>query len=56
MPREKVQASKESSFVWSDDEMELLLDITNEYRAQKMLSGFDWEVSHQNMLTSQTGS
>ena len=43
MAREKAQASKESSFVWSDDEVELLLDITIEYRAQKMLSGIDWE-------------
>ena len=43
MATEKAQASKESSFVWSDYEVELLLDITIEYRAQKMLSGIDWE-------------
>ena len=43
MTREKAQSSKESSFVWSDDEVELLLNITNEYKVEKLLNAIDWE-------------
>ena len=30
-------------FTWTDDESSLLLSITADYRAQKLLEGIDWE-------------
>eukprot|EP00795_Rhopilema_esculentum_P007625 gene7624-13439_t len=33
----------EDVFTWTDDESSLLLSITADYRAQKLLEGIDWE-------------
>ena len=39
-----------SSFVWTDDEVELLLRITNEYKVAKNAENVDWESVHQNTM------
>ena len=33
----------EDLFTWTDDESNLLLSSTADYRAQKLLEGIDWE-------------
>ena len=30
-------------FLWNDDKVELLLNITNEYKVKKAADGIDWE-------------
>ena len=30
-------------FVWSDDEAELLLSVTHQYKVAKLAEGVDWE-------------
>ena len=35
--------SKVDSYVWTDDEVELLLKITNEYKVSKAMENIDWE-------------
>ena len=34
--------SKADSYVWTDDEVELLLKITNEYKVSKAMENIDW--------------
>ena len=41
MPPKKKE--KEKGFIWSDDEVELLLNITNDYKASKAAESMDWE-------------
>ena len=36
-------AKSTSLFTWTDDEVELLLKVTNEYKVSKTTEGFDWE-------------
>jgi len=36
-----------NNFVWTDDEVELLLRITNEYKVAKSAENLDWESVHQ---------
>ena len=37
------KASEKDSFKWSDDKAELLLKVTRDYKALKVLEGVDWE-------------
>ena len=39
----KNKGSKSESFIWSDDEVELLLKVTIEYKAAKSMENTDWE-------------
>ena len=41
LPKKKMDSTKE--FVWSDDEAELLLNVTNEYKVAKAAESVDWE-------------
>ena len=41
MPPKKKEKKKE--FVWSDDEVELLLNIANDYKVSKAAESMDWE-------------
>ena len=34
---------KKDCFTWADDEVELLLKVTNEYKVQKSTKSVDWE-------------
>ena len=34
---------RKQEFIWSDDECELLLSITHEYKVKQLLKGTDWE-------------
>ena len=36
-------ATSTSLFTWTDDEVELLLKVTNEYKVSKTAEGVDWE-------------
>ena len=36
-------AKSTSLFTWTDDEVELLLKVTNEYKIRKTAEGIDWE-------------
>ena len=43
---ESQKASKNSrrkEFIWSDDEVELLLNVANDYKASKIAESIDWE-------------
>lgn len=42
MPKE-VAAGKRQEFVWTDDESELLLSVTLQYKVQRTTEGIDWE-------------
>ena len=35
--------SRRETFVWSDDEVDLLLRVTLEYKAKMVTEGIDWE-------------
>ena len=37
------EAAKSDAYVWSDDEVELLLQVTNEYKVSKAMKNVDWE-------------
>ena len=39
----KNEGNKPESFIWSDDEVELLLHVTIEYKAAKSIENIDWE-------------
>ena len=41
MPPKKKEKKKE--FIWSDDEVELLLNIANDYKASKAAESVNWE-------------
>lgn len=41
--KEKGEKNKADAFVWTDDEVELLLDVTNEYKVSKAAENVDWE-------------
>ena len=36
-------ASLKKDFVWTDDEVELLLTVTHQYKVQKLMETVDWE-------------
>ena len=37
------QGRQVKSYLWSDDEVELLSNITNEYKVKKVANAIDWE-------------
>ena len=37
------QERQVKSYLWSNDEVELLLNITNEYKVKKVANAVDWE-------------
>ena len=39
----KKTKERKEEFIWSDDESELLLSITHEYKVKQLLKGTDWE-------------
>ena len=39
----KKKDSNKKEFVWSDDEVELLLNVANEYKVAKAAQSVDWE-------------
>ena len=42
-PKKSKEDSTKTNFQWSDNEIELLLAVINEYKTSKEASGFDWE-------------
>ena len=49
MPTKKKEKKKE--FIWSDDEVELLLNIAIDYKALKAAESVNWESVNPNMAT-----
>ena len=43
MPQKRKAAGDECIFTWTDDETELLLSISADYRTQNIAEGLDWE-------------
>ena len=39
----KDETAKEQTFVWTDDEVELLLKVTYEFKVKKAAENVDWE-------------
>ena len=37
------QKKKQEAFMWIDDEVELLLTVTNDYKGSKSFDSIDWE-------------
>lgn len=44
-PKEKSDKSKADNFVWSDNEVQLPLEVTNDYKVSKAAKNIDWESS-----------
>ena len=42
-PKEKSDKSKADNFVWSDDEVQLPLEVTNDYKVSKAAKNIDWD-------------
>ena len=42
-PEEKSDKTKVDNFVWTDDEVQLLLEVTNDYKVSKAAKNIDWE-------------
>ena len=42
-PKEKSDKTKADNFVWIDDEVQLLLEVTNDYKVSKAAKNIDWE-------------
>ena len=38
-PKEKSDKTKADNFVWTDDEVQLLLEVTNDYKVSKAATG-----------------
>ena len=41
--KDKEKSEKNQVFVWTDDEVRLLLEVTKEYKTQKESESIDWE-------------
>ena len=54
----KKRAGKTDNFVWTDEEVEMLLQTTLDYKATKAQEGVDWEsclaVLHMAMTSTRT--
>ena len=46
-PKEKSDKTKADNFVWTDDEVQLLLEVTNDYKVSKAAKNIDWESCHE---------
>ena len=42
-PKEKSDKTKADNFVWTDDEVQLLLEVTNDQKVSKGGTNIDWE-------------
>ena len=42
-PKEKSDKTKADNFVWTDDEVQLLLEVTNDYKVSKAAKNINWE-------------
>ena len=42
-PKEKSDKTKADNFVWTDDEVQLLLEVTNDYKVSKAAENIDWD-------------
>ena len=42
-PKEKSDKTNADNFVWTDDEVQLLLEVTNDYKVSKAAKNIDWE-------------
>lgn len=42
-PKNQDKTAKKQDFVWTDDEFELLLSITLQFKVQKSSEGIDWK-------------
>ena len=42
-PKEKSDKTKADNFVWTDDEVQLLLEVTNDYKVSEAAKNIDWE-------------
>ena len=51
MPKASQKQKPSDSFIWTDDEMELLLNIVNEYKVKKAEESVDWRLAKVNMPT-----
>ena len=49
-PKEKSDKTKADNFVWTDDEVQLLLEVTNDYKVLKAAKNIDLE-SRQSKYT-----
>ena len=43
-PKEKSDKTKADNFAWSDDEVQLLLEVTNDYKVSKAAKNIDFGV------------
>ena len=41
--KRKTEKNKDNSFVWTDDEVLLLLKVTLDYKTAKTMENIDWE-------------
>ena len=49
-PKEKSDKTKADNFVWTDDEVQLLLEVTNDYKVSKVAKNIDWESTRVKVL------
>ena len=42
-PKEKSDKTNADNFVWTDDEVQLLLEVTNDYKVSTAAKNIDWE-------------
>ena len=42
-PKEKSDKTKADNFVWTYDEVQLLFEVTNDYKVSKAAKNIDWE-------------
>ena len=42
-PKEKSEKTNADNFVWADDEVQLLLEVTSDYKVSKAAKNIDWE-------------
>ena len=49
-PKEKSDKTKADNFVWTGNEVQLLLEVTNDYKVSKAAKNIDWESSSRRML------
>ena len=43
--KKKRGKTETTSFIWTDDEVELLLDVTLQYKTKRAQESVDWEAS-----------
>ena len=48
--KEKSDKTKADNFVWTDDEVQLLLEVTNDYKVSKAAKNIDWESTRVKVL------